>query len=340
MPAGCPFHYCLYWEMVLVALVDIVYVMWQLGVALVLATTLVVSTTYGSVQTMDLIIYPDGLVHVSTTLKTDRLDPVFRLELFGTEIDNFVAIGEGNILLSAMFQGEVAILDTFDSTTFTAEYDIHDLVTKEGRIWTFTLDTPNEFTLMMPNRAVIVGMNTIPSGVDIIGDSTHLSFSGGAVEVNYILNLAQSGAGLGVDRGLVQDAEDNILWAILVVMPAVAGAVAAVVVVWRRRQVAPPTKPPKIEPNTVQEVSQHKIPTPEAIFSRVADMREDDKEVVRYIVDNGGAVLESRLRKRFMQPRTTMWRTVKRLERMGVVEVSKRDAQNLVVIRSNPEDTA
>ena len=340
MPVGDRPHYTPYREMVLVAFADIVYIMWHLGTALVLVTILMVGVVYGSVQTMDLIIYPDGLVHVSTVLKTDRLDPVFRLELFGTEIDNFVAIGEGNILLSAVFQGEVAILDTFDSTTFTAEYDIHDLVTKEGRIWTFVLDTPSEFTLMMPNRAVIVGMNTIPSGVEVVGDSTRLSFSEGAVEVNYILNPAQSGAGPGVDGGLVQDAEDDILWALMVVIPSVAGAMAAIVVVWRRRQVAPHTKSPQMEPDTIQEAPQHKIPTAEAIFSRVADMREDDKEVVRYIVDSGGAVLESRLRKRFMQPRTTMWRTVKRLERMGVVDVSKRDTQNLVVIRSNPEDVA
>lgn len=339
MPVGDQSYYCPRWEMVLVAFVDIVYIMWQLGVALVL-TTLMVSMAYGSVQTMDLIIYPDGLVHVSTLLKTDRLDPVFRLELFGTEIDNFVAIGEGNILLSAAFQGEVAILDTFDSTTFTAEYDIHDLVAKEGRIWTFVLDAPNEFTLMMPTRAVIVGMNTIPSGVEVIGDSTRLSFPEGAVEVNYILNLAQSGAGPGVDSGPVQDTEDNILWAIIVVIPVVAGAMAAVVVVWRRHQAVPSPKPLKVEADTIQEVPQRTIPTPEAIFSRVADMREDDKAVVRYIVDSGGAVLESQLRKRFVQPRTTMWRTVKRLERMGVVEVSKRDAQNLVVIRSSPEDVA
>ena len=336
MPVGYRPH----WEMVLVAFADIVYIMWQLGVTLVLATMLIVGMAYGSVQTMDLIIYPDGLVHVSTLLKTDRLDPVFRLELFGTEIDNFVAIGEGNILLSAVFQGEVAILDTFDSATFTAEYDIHDLVTKEGRIWTFVLDTPSEFTLMMPNRAVIVGMNTIPSGVEVIGDSTRLSFSGGAVEVNYILNPAQSGAGPGVDGGPVQDAEDNLLWALVVVIPAVGGAMAAIVVVWRRRQATSFPKPLRVEPDTIREAPQPKIPTAEAIFSRVADMREDDKEVVRYIVDSGGAVLESRLRKRFMQPRTTMWRTVKRLERMGVVEVSKRDTQNLVAIRSNPEDAA
>ena len=340
MPVGDQPHHRPHWEMVLVTFVDIVYIMWQLGVALVLATTLMVGTAYGSVQTMDLIIYPDGLVHVSTLLKTDRLDPVFRLDLFGTEIDNFVAIGEGNILLSAVFQGEVAILDTFDSATFTAEYDIHDLVAKEGRIWTFVLDTPNEYTLLMPNRAVIVGMNSIPSGVEVIGDSTRLSFSGGAVEVNYILNSTQGGAGPGVDRGPVQDAEDNILWVIMVVVPVVASAMAAIVVVWRRRQVAPPAKPLKVNPDTIQEVPQHKMPTPEAIFSRVADLREDDKEVVRYIMDSGGSVLESQLRKRFMQPRTTMWRTVKRLERLGVVEVSKRDTQNLVIIRSNPEDAA
>ena len=319
--------------MILVALVDLAYIMWQLGAALVLATTLMVSITYGSVQTMDLTIYPDGLVHVSTLLKTDRLDPVYRLNLFGTEVDNFVAIGEDNILLSAMFQGEVAILDTFDSATFTAEYDIHDLVTKEGRIWTFVLDAPVEYTLMMPNRAVIVGMNAIPSGVEVIGDSTQLSFSGGSVEVNYILNSAQTG---GIDPP-VSDNSDDIMWALMIVIPAVSGAV-AIVSIWRRHQITRVAKSRMTESVPTPDVPQHDTPTAEAIFAQVDNIREDDKEIVRYIVENGGAVLESKLRKRFMQPRTTMWRAVKRLERMGIVEVSKRDSQNLVAIRSKPED--
>ena len=57
-------------------------------------------------------------------------------------------------------------------------------------------------------------------------------------------------------------------------------------------------------------------------------MREDDKALVAFIYDNGGQAYESELRKKFLQPRTTMWRAVKRLEREGIVEIQKKDLQN------------
>ena len=67
-------------------------------------------------------------------------------------------------------------------------------------------------------------------------------------------------------------------------------------------------------------------------------MRDDDKDIVKFISENGGQVLESDLRKKFLQPRTTMWRAVKRLERLGVVEIVKKDLQNLVILKENLEE--
>ena len=60
------------------------------------------------------------------------------------------------------------------------------------------------------------------------------------------------------------------------------------------------------------------------------DLREDDKEIIKFIHENGGSVLESDLRKKFLLPRTTMWRAVKRLERYELVEITKKDLQNLI----------
>ena len=64
------------------------------------------------------------------------------------------------------------------------------------------------------------------------------------------------------------------------------------------------------------------------------DVREDDKEIIKFIHENGGEVLESELRKKFLQPRTTMWRAVKRLERQGKIVIVKKDQQNLVKLKN------
>ncbi len=74
------------------------------------------------------------------------------------------------------------------------------------------------------------------------------------------------------------------------------------------------------------------------IFNLRPEMREDDKEIIKFISANGGEALESDLRKKFLQPRTTMWRAVKRLERQGVIEISKKDLQNLVKLKKDLEE--
>ena len=58
------------------------------------------------------------------------------------------------------------------------------------------------------------------------------------------------------------------------------------------------------------------------------------EEIIKFIHENGGEALESELRKKFLQPRTTMWRAVKRLERQGKIEISKKDQQNLVKLKN------
>ena len=47
---------------------------------------------------------------------------------------------------------------------------------------------------------------------------------------------------------------------------------------------------------------------------------------------------ESELRKKFLLPRTTTWRAVKRLEREGIVEIEKVDQQNLIRLRKIGEE--
>jgi uncharacterized membrane protein len=97
-----------------------------------------------------------------------------------------------------------------------------------------------------------------------------------------------------------------------------------------------------IEPSvTIQKEEQPKPQSldPEAIFKIKRDLREDDKEIINFISANGGQAYESELRKKFLQPRTTMWRAVKRLERQGIIEIEKKDLQNIVKLKSKLEDS-
>nr|AIF23161.1 putative membrane-associated protein [uncultured marine thaumarchaeote SAT1000_13_B06] len=73
----------------------------------------------------------------------------------------------------------------------------------------------------------------------------------------------------------------------------------------------------------------------ETIFQAKPDLRDDDKEIINFLSANGGQAYESELRKKFLLPRTTMWRAVKRLERQGIIEIVKKDLQNIVKLKVN-----
>jgi uncharacterized membrane protein len=91
----------------------------------------------------------------------------------------------------------------------------------------------------------------------------------------------------------------------------------------------------RARPVTIAELpkSDYMPPDKETIFKLKPELRQDDKDIVVFISEKGGRVYESELRKKFLLPRTTTWRAVKRLEREGIVEIEKVDQQNLIKLR-------
>lgn len=66
------------------------------------------------------------------------------------------------------------------------------------------------------------------------------------------------------------------------------------------------------------------------VFAEKPHLREDDRQVLRYVVDRGGEVLLAEIRNDFDLPKSTAWRLVKRLEREELVQIIKFGNQNLV----------
>jgi len=72
-------------------------------------------------------------------------------------------------------------------------------------------------------------------------------------------------------------------------------------------------------------------PNAERIFRGHPELREEDRRVIRFIVENGGKAFEYEIRERFSEmPRTSLWRLIRRLERMELVAVTKIGVQNQV----------
>ncbi len=298
---------------------------------IIVAAITPIQSSFSSPRALDLIIYPDGSTHVSTEIDVDPLVTDYELDLFGSTIDNLVAVGENGFLLTTDVIGNSALIETFGSSAVVVDYDIHDLVSKQGRIWTFSLDAPSDFTLLLPKNSVIVGMTNLPINMEIINDQDQLTLSGGNTEIDYLFN-ATPVISDPIDPIDPTPQSDYLMYVIIGGVAAAAVIAAAII---RAKQKTIKSIHDKQSTQTIQKAET--IDT-EKIFKLKPDIREDDKEIVKFISDNGGQVFESELRKKFLQPRTTMWRAVKRLERNGVIEIEKKDLQNLVKLRKNMEE--
>ena len=294
----------------------------------IVAIGMPIQNSFSSTRTLELIMYSDGSTHVSTEIDVDSLSPDFEIDLFGPSVDNFVAVGEDGFLLSSEIIENIATIDTFGSSSITVDYDIHDLISKEGRVWTFSFDSSSDYTLLMPSNSIIVGMSTIPKNMEIMEEQTKLELSSGATEINYILDTPQN----LIDTPTT-DPSPTVDYTIPIIFGGLiaAGIAGASIIIKRNKSKSLPSSI-QIKKQTEEKVD------PQTIFDYRPDMREDDKKIVKFISENGGKAFESELRKKFLQPRTTMWRAVKRLERLGVIEIDKKDMQNLVTLKKELEE--
>ena len=293
---------------------------------IVIALTIPLQTSFSSTRTLDLIIQSDGSTHISSHIDVDSSN--FELSLFGSSIDNFIAIGESGSELSGDIIDDKAIVDTLGSSSITVNYDIHDLISKEGRVWTFSFDSPSNYSLLMPKNSVIVGMSVLPNNMKQIDEQIKLELFSGPAQIDYIFGIIPELTTTKNEYTL-----DFMTMGLISGLIVTASVTAAILI--KKKQ----SKSSKVY---VAELSK-KQSEPESldthtIFNLRPEMREDDKEIVKFISENGGQVFESDLRKKFLQPRTTMWRAVKRLERLGVVEIYKKDLQNKVKLRNDLEE--
>jgi len=293
---------------------------------LVVALMMPLQTSFATTRTLDLIINSDGSTHISSQIDVDSSN--FELSLFGPSIDNFVAIGEdGTTLLEEIIEDK-AMIQADDYSSITVNYDIHDLISKEGRVWTFSFDSPTNYSLLMPENSVIVRMDILPENMEQLDSQIKLEIPTGPTQIDYIFSTH-------IETPTTPSEPSFDFVTIGLIIGSIAAAGIASVIVTKKRQ-----SKPQLQTEIIQT---HPKPTkdtliPDTIFSLRPDMREDDKEIVKFISENGGEVFESDLRKKFLQPRTTMWRAVKRLERLGVVEIYKKDLLNMVKLQNDLEE--
>ena len=76
---------------------------------------------------------------------------------------------------------------------------------------------------------------------------------------------------------------------------------------------------------------------PKSIDTVLDSVRASDRRIINLIISHGGKIFEKDIRTALDEPRTTIWRTIKRLEERDIIIVTKFHHQNLVKISDNFE---
>ncbi len=343
----------------------------------------------GSPKVLDFSIYTDGTTHVFYQTDVDSQSPDSILNLYGNSIENLVLQDENGTLLSSKVNQSTATVETLGSSTIKADYDTPDLISKNGKTWTFHVDSPIDYSIILPKNSVIVGMSVSPLNMQIVDDQSLISLPSGSSEINYIIGVLGTSqtatlaiqkaqdfintitstgvktpmslakleeAKLDFNQGKYSDAEslagaakslalqeqqttnsisntssNNLSISVLIVGGIFATGAAGFIIMKRKRSSN------SITPNVITK-NNYIAPDKETIYKLKPELRQDDKDIVAFISEKGGQVFESELRKKFLMPRTTMWRAVKRLEREDIVEIEKVDQQNLIKLRKPEEN--
>jgi len=69
------------------------------------------------------------------------------------------------------------------------------------------------------------------------------------------------------------------------------------------------------------------------IIRQKGNLKPEEKEILFYISEKEGAAFEGEIRNKFILPKTSLWRLLKRLERENLIEVTKIGGQNLIKLR-------
>ena len=135
---------------------DIISAMVRLPIVVIGLVLIALSTpiqqSFASSRTLDFTIYPDGSTHVFYELEVDPLKLEILTDLFGEMIENITIIDEDGLLLSNEIDRNSAVIETFGASQISIDYDTQDLVSKDGKIWTFSVNVSEQYSVVTPKN--------------------------------------------------------------------------------------------------------------------------------------------------------------------------------------------
>ncbi len=253
--------------------------------------------------------------------------PAVSIQLLSSSIQNVIIVDQlSSPLTYELLNGEL-VINTLNATSILIEYDTAGVTTREGPIWTLSLNSTYSLTAILPEGATIIFLNTVPLAITTDQGKNVLVLPNGFIEFSYILPLTIQQTPPSLEdpdttpTAIPKENLTNIAEPTLdsnpqffLTLPLIAGIffiIIIIIMVSKRR-----TEKKKVD--------------------QQPQLSHDDLEVLKFIEESGGKALELTVRKKFIIPKSSSWRLVRRLERLGYVKVTKQGVQNEIeLIRKN-----
>ena len=276
----------------------------QFCCSLVLANSPIVS------ESIKLLTYLDGYVLVEHEAILNQTYPSINVTLLGGDYSEILVLDGQNLPLEYIIVDNEAIIYNIGSTHIKISYFTSDLTFKTGKYWTLRTELFTNTTILLPEGSSIISLNKVPELIESSDDQITLVMSSGIVEITYISRISLYEEAQSFPIGLFITA-----FSILIL-------VSAAFFFWysRRKKVLPQVE-------VVPEVDLTRL------LKKERHLRSEEKKVVEFLAEKHGTAFEAELYERMNLPRTTMWRLIKRLEKMEIIDIKKSRRQNLVSIR-------
>jgi len=298
------------------------------GLVLILALSLVVigpaSAQVTSYETAkhDIVVYRDGVVLVLQQFKINQSVAQINVPLLSSSASSIFVTDQLKAPMSFEHIGRNITVYTLGASTAYVEYQVSDITSKEGAVWTLEMNLLAKANLTLPDQATITFLNAIPEIISFESGKPVLLLDQGSWEISYTLPVIveaqpdpqpqQPAPAQNPPQQLpaISNPQTTSIVTLLIPVAGVAIAVLGVFLFYRMR------RSPEIDTDV--------------------KLRPEEESLLNFLAENGRKALESDLRKKFIIPKTSMWRMSKRLERLGYVKINRYGSQNEIELLKKP----
>ena len=322
-----------------------------------------VSQETATPTTLSMIIYGDGVTHVTYVLDVDPSIPGVKAALFGMQYENLIVIDENSTFLDYSLEEPIIHIDSLGARSIRIEWDALDLTNKTSGIWTLAIDSPITFTAIFPKNTTIIDLSATPLEITFDNQRPILTMPCGLQTMSYIVGMITlredaretldavvriiatikaKGIDVAEAESVLQEAEiafavGNYTGAEKLAYEALerAYALEARAEAFPTYFLLPLMGLPLVFVAGIllrRRLRDGKIDVDE-VLREYPWLRDDQKEVLRFLAKTKEGIFEAELRRAFDLPKSSMWRLIKKLEEEDILTVQQLRGQNYIELK-------